>query len=260
MRAGNDPLAPYRSRLEELDIKVIISYLIRATTHVIAGKRNTAKGLQALINGKFIVADSFIDALVYAATPSNLDEAESLSPLEENFEQHWPNALEHLPARSKEPSERPVQDYAPNPLRNAVFEGYTFIFCDQAQYEALQEPLANGGGKVFEFKLVAGQTRAEEIVKFVKNAASKKNSRAHENSSDGSGFVVVKFRGSNGYEEWAADLDRQVAQALDLRLVEQSEFLDAILSNDASVLRRPLLPSEEGMQVACPGRIPVDLC
>ena len=242
MKKGNDPLNSYRIRLEELDVKVTIDYIIGQTTHVVAGKRNTAKGLQALINAKYIVSETFIDALVYATTPSNLDEAESLSPLEEDFEGNWPDEKRHLPAKSKEPSERPAEDFAPNAERGNVFEGYTFIFCDPTQFDALHNPIANGGGKALEFKLRPGMTSVEEIVRFVKNAAGEKGLGEFEDGSEGKGVVVIKFRGSKGFEDWAVDLDREVAQALDLRLIEQSEFLDAILANDASILRRPLLP------------------
>lgn len=244
MKKGNDPLNGYRIRLEELDVKVILEYMIGQTTHVVAGKRNTAKGLQALINAKYIVSDTFIDALVYATTPSNLDEAESLSPLEEDFDGNWPDEKRHLPAKSKEPSERPAEDFEPNAERCNVFEGYTFVFCDTIQFDALHRPITNGGGKALEFKIHPGSTSANEVVRFVKNAAGEKGLGELEDGSEGKGVVVIKFRGSKGFEDWAADLDRKVAQALDLRLIEQSEFLDAILANDASILRRPLLPAE----------------
>lgn len=250
MKKGNDPLNGYRIRLEELDVKVTIDYMIGQTTHVVAGKRNTAKGLQALINAKYIVSETFIDALVYATTPSNLDEAESLSPLEEDFESNWPDERQHLPAKSKEPSERPAEDFVPNVERGNIFEGYTFVFCDSTQFDALHKPIANGGGKALEFKLRPGMTSAHEIVRFIKNAAGEKGLGEFEDGSEGKGVVVVKFRCSKGFEDWAADLDREVAQALDLRLIEQSEFLDAILANDASILRRPLLPAEADSAVA----------
>ena len=250
MKQGNDPLNSYRIRLEELDVKVTIPYVIFQTTHVVAGKRNTAKGLQALINAKFIVSETFIDALVYATTPSNLDEAESLSPLEEDFEGNWPDARQHLPAKSKEPSERPAEDFAPKVERSNVFEGYTFVFCDAAQFEALQGPITNGCGKALECRLSPGKTTANEIIRYVKTAAGEKGLGELEDGSEGKGVVVIKFRGSKGYEDWAADLDREVAQALDLRLIEQSEFLDAILTNDASVLRKPLLSADDSMPAA----------
>ena len=244
MKAGKDPLLNYRTRLEDLDIKVLIPYIIGATTHVVSSKRNTAKGLQALINAKHIVAETYIDALIYATTPDNLDELESLSPLEEDFDAGWPIPLSHLPAKSKEPSERPSEDFIPNPQRNSVFEGYTFVFCDLIQFETLQGPITNGGGKAFEFALVAGKTTTEEIVRYVKGIAGEKGLGEFEDGSEGRGVVVVAFRGKKGFEDWVANLATQIALALGQRLIEQSEFLDAILLNDASILRKPL-PFEE---------------
>lgn len=245
MKDGKDPLANYRARLEDLDIKVIIPYVIKATTHVVAGKRNTAKGLQALVNGKYIVSETFIDALIYATTPTDLDEGESLSPLEEDFENNWPDAVQHLPAKSKEPSERPSTDFEPNPARGSVFEGYTFVFCDYVQFNALHDPISNGGGKALHYEPKPGKTTAEDIVRFVKNVAGEKGLGEFEDGSEGKGVVVVKFRGKKEHTDWAADLDFRVAQALDHRLIEQSEFLEAILANDASMLRRPLLAEKD---------------
>ena len=245
MKSGKDPLISYRTRLEDLDVKVIIPYVIDATTHVVSSKRNTAKGLQALINAKYIVAETYIDALIYATTPDNLDELESLSPLEDDFDAHWPNALDHLPAKSKEPSERPVAEFVPKPLRNNVFEGYTFVFCDQIQFDSLQAPITNGGGKALHFIPLPGKTTTEDIVRYVKGIAGEKGLGEFEDGSEGKGVVVVRFRGKKEFAEWAANLDTQIALALGQRLIEQSEFMDAILMIDASILRRPLLPEDD---------------
>lgn len=244
MKTGKDPLVHYRSRLEDLDIKVLIPYVLGATTHVVSSKRNTAKGLQALINAKHIVAETYIDALIYATTPDNLDEPESLSPLEQDFNTNWPNAFDHLPAKSKEPSERPAEDFAPKIERNSVFDGYTFVFCDTVQFESLQAPITNGGGKALEFNLNPGKTAPEEVVRYVKDVAGEKGLGEFEDGSEGRGVVVVAFRAKKDLENWAANLSIQIALALGQRLIEQSEFLDAILLNDASNLRRPL-PLEE---------------
>lgn len=240
MKGGKDPLANYRNRLEDLDIKVVSPYIIGVTTHVVSSKRNTAKGLQALINGKYIVTETYIDALVYATTPENLDELESLSPLEENFDANWPNALEHLPAKSKEPCERPSEDFAPNTQRDNVFEGYTFVFLDTTQFETLQTPIANGGGKALSFIPDPGKTTAEEIVRYIKSVAGEKGMGEFEDGSEGKGVVVVRFRLKDKFAEWAIQMDTTVSLALGQRLIEQSEFLEAILLNDASRLRRPL--------------------
>ncbi len=272
MKTGKDPLLNYRNRLEDLDIKVVIPYVVGVTTHVVSAKRNTAKGLQALINGKYIVTETYIDALVYATTPENLDELESLSPLEEDFDANWPNALEHLPAKSREPSERPSEDFAPNVQRENVFEGYTFVFLDATQFETLQAPIANGSGKALSFIPDPGKTTAEEIVRYVKSVAGEKGLGEFEDGSEGKGVVVVRFRLKEQFADWAAQMDTTVSLALGQRLIEQSEFIEAILLNDASILRRPLevdyeesaprtnetiapaAPAENAMQVEVPAQ------
>jgi hypothetical protein len=233
-----------RTRLEPLDIKTVIPYVIEKTTHVVATKRNTAKGLQALINARYIVTDTFVDSLALAATPELPDYPESLSPLEVDFDKNWPDELSHLPAQGKEPSQRPSLFFAPNPERANVFEGYTFVFCDRVQYENLHSPIANGGGKALLFELRMGETTAEEVVRYVKNAAGDKGSGELDNRGSGQGVIVVRFRGKKGMEQWSIEIGNEVARKIDQRLIEQSEFLDAILVNDASGLRKAL-PEEE---------------
>ncbi|KAL8777448.1 MAG: hypothetical protein Q9213_007862 [Squamulea squamosa] len=239
-KAVQDPLAQLQSRLEHTDIKAVGPYIIGQTSHVVQAKRNTAKGLQALINGKYIVTESFIDALVYATAPTDFDHNESLTPLEEDFVKYWPDAMQHVPPKGKEPNERPIEAFAPNPERANVFEGYTFVFCDKGQFESLQGPITNGGGKASYFALKPRRTTTEELVGYVKNIAGEKGLGELEDGSEGKGVVVVKFRGAKDDFEWSAELVRTASLALDLRFIEQNEFMDAILMNDASSLRRPL--------------------
>jgi len=238
MRAP-DPLAKVRSRLEPLDIKTVIDYLVGHTTHVVQSKRNTAKGLQALINGKFIVQNSYIDALVYAASPNDLENEESLSPLEIDFESAWPNPMEHLPPAGNEPTSRSAAAFAPNGARINVFEGYTFVFGDAAQFANLQAAINNGQGKALFYEVKDGETTAADIIKFMREAAGYKGRGTPE------GVVLVRFRSKGEYEQWSIEVGNQVALAMDRRVIEQREFLDAILGNDASPLCRPL-PREEG--------------
>lgn len=183
--------------------------------------------------------------MVYTTTPENLDEPESLSPLEEDFDGNWPNALDHLPAKSKEPNERPADFFTPNPERINIFDGYTFIFCDQLQYETLQAPVLNGGGKALYFALDPGKTSAEELIRYVKNVAGDKGLGEFEDGSEGKGVVLVRFRGKKEFQDWAMNLGDQLAVALDQRMIEQSEFMDAILTNNASMLRRQLQEEDE---------------
>ncbi len=251
---SKDPLVPVRARLEALDVKAIIPYVIDTTTHVVASKRNTAKGLQALINGKYIVTDSFVDAIAEAAVIPNPEAPESKSRLEEDFDAEWPDALEHLPVQSKEPSQRAAAYFAPDRRRHDVFDGYTFVFCDQTQFDNLQAPITNGGGKALHYGIHEGQTTPEDVVRYVKDVAGEKGMGEFEDGSEGRGVVVVRFRGKKGYEEWNIALGNDVARMLDQRMIEQSEFLDAILINDARGLRKPLPEEDEDVTVADAGR------
>ncbi|KAJ5048876.1 Nibrin [Penicillium chrysogenum] len=240
---GEDPLAHVRSRLEDLDIKTVMDYIVDHTTHVVQRKRNTAKGLQALVNGKYIVDDSYIDALVYAATPGDLENDESLCPLETDFESAWPDPNQHLPPPGKEPTQRPAAAFAPNPARLNVFEGYTFIFGDPAQFENLQGPINNGQGKALLYEVEDGVTTAADIVRFMKKAAGRKGVGSERHASGG--VILVRFRSKGDLEQWSIDVGNEVALMTDQRVIEQREFLDAILGNDSSPLCRPL-PTEEG--------------
>ncbi|MCJ1285944.1 hypothetical protein MMC26_005286 [Xylographa opegraphella] len=251
-KGGRDPLIPARSRLEELDIKTIVPYIVDATTHVVAAKRNTAKGLQALINGKYIVDNSYLDALVYATTPGNLDEPESVSPLEEDYMANWPSPRDHLPAPGREPGQRSSELFDPNPDRGEVFLGYTFVFCNLRQFENLQAPINNGAGKALLFTITNGETLPDEVIRYVKNVAGEKGLGEFEDGSEGKGVVVVRFQGDKGFEDWAIELQNQIALTLDQRLVEQNEFLDAILMNHATKLRRPLPHEYDNDTIANP--------
>ena len=69
---------------------------------------------------------------------------------------------------------------------------------------------------------------------------------AFGDGSSGKGVVVVRFRGGGDeHQQWALELGNQVALALGQRLIEQSEFMDAILTTDARSLREPLQVEDE---------------
>ncbi len=193
----DDPWPRYRDQLEQLDIKYIADYDIALTTHVMAKKRNTSKGLQALINGKYIIIESFISALVEAARQGSGGDAEP-SPLERDFDGAWPNALEHLPPRGEEPSDRPISTYAPDERRLDVFDGYTFIFYETKQYENLFAPITNGKGKALLREVVAGETQIDDFVRYVKEVAGEKGLGEFEDGSEGKGVVVVRYAPSKG--------------------------------------------------------------
>ena len=195
------------------------------------------------MNGTWIVDESYVDALVYAATPSDLENLESLSPLEADFDTAWPDPSLHLPPPGKEPVHRPPEAFAPNPNRINLFDGYTFVFGEPAQYENISDSINNGHGKALLYQVEPGVTTAEEIVQFMRNAAGDKGLGAERH--DPGGVVFVRFRSKGHYEGWSIDISNQVAIMTDQRVIEQREFLDAILANDASSLCRPLPPDPE---------------
>lgn len=214
------------------------------TSHVVSHKRNTAKGLQALINAKYIVTEAFVEAVERAAssTPNPEEPDNPLpSPLEADFDKNWPDAALYLPPAGKEPVPRPPQTFMPNPDRSEVFSGYTFVFCDQVQFDNLQPPITNGGGKALIYRLVMGQTTVDEFVEYAKSVAGQKGlGNFDETGYGGKGVVVVRFSGARNFEDWAVDFQTQVDLRLDQRSLLQNEFLDAILINNASGLRKRL--------------------
>ncbi|KAF7548464.1 hypothetical protein G7Z17_g7026 [Cylindrodendrum hubeiense] len=235
-----NPLNQLQERFEQLDVKLVTDFT-SATTHVVSKKRNTAKGLQALINGKYIVNETFLNAVVEAVSvPEGADAAE-LSALEKDFDAHWPAALQHLPPRGGEPVQHPDSTYTPDLERNEIFNGYTFIFYDKTQYNNLLAPITSGCGKALLGDVVPNQTEVDEFVQYVKHVAGEKGLGAFDDGSEGKGVVLVRYLPSKGSGvNWYTEFITAVSLRLDHRPIEQSEFLEAILIKDASILRRPL--------------------
>ncbi|KAG9503972.1 hypothetical protein J7337_003933 [Fusarium musae] len=235
-----DPLTTLRKRFEQFDIKLVTEY-VESTTHVVSKKRNTAKGLQALINGKHIVTETFLDAVAEVGNLADGAETTELSPLEQDFAQNWPDAMQHLPPRGGEPVQHPDSTYAPDAGRRDIFEGYSFIFYDPVQYNNLLAPITSGGGKALLRNVVPEETSVDDFVQYVKSVAGEEGLGAFNDGSEGKGIVVVRFIPSKGGSvDWYVDFFRSVSLRLDHRPIEQSEFLEAILIKDASILRRPL--------------------
>ena len=236
-KGGKDPLIIIRSKLEDLDIKAIQPYVPGKTTHVVAGKRNTAKSLQALIHGTYLVDNRFLSALEYATAPENLNEPESLSPLEADFDEAWPNELEHLPTPGKEPVERPKELFAPDSGRRGIFRGYSFVFFENKQFETLQPPINEAGGKALYFPITSGKTSAAELARHVKDAGTETTSESSNGASQ-TNAIQVRFAGDKGNEEWSIRVQQQSMVLTGQEMIEQNEFLDAILLKDASRLLR----------------------
>ncbi|KAK4201740.1 hypothetical protein QBC40DRAFT_323705 [Triangularia verruculosa] len=234
-----DPWTKLHDDLEQLDIKYSAEYET-TTTHVVSKKRNTSKGLQALINGKYIVTESFIKAIIDAATVPQDAEEGSSSALEQDFDREWPNALDHLPPRGEEAGERTSAAYAPNERRREVFEGYTFVFYEKKQFENLLAPITSGRGKAVLNAVTPGQTDIDDFIRYVKGVAGEKGLGSFEDGSEGKGVVVVRYIPKDENYEWYAQFLTSFAQRLDHRPIDQREFIEAILDCDASMLRRPL--------------------
>ncbi|KAK3690150.1 hypothetical protein B0T22DRAFT_189013 [Podospora appendiculata] len=236
----SDPWVKLRECLEQLDIKYSAEY-DPLTSHVVTKKRNTPKGLQALINGKYIVTDSFITALVEAASTADGVEDGTQSALERDFEGSWPNALDYLPPRGEEPVNSSPDAYAPDERRKEVFDGYTFVFYEKKQYETLFSAITHGKGKALLKEVTPRVTEIDDFIRYVKGVAGEKGLGSFDDGSEGKGVVVVRYLPAKGNEfEWFAQFLTAFAQRLDHRPIDQREFLEAILVCDASILRRPL--------------------
>lgn len=235
-------------------MKTIEPYLVDSTTHVVASKRNTAKGLQALVNGRHIVTEAYIDAIAdAAASPGTEEDGETPkpAPLEEDFERAWPDPIQYLPDPAKEPNPRPPEYFKPNIQRVSIFEGFTFIFGDPSQHRLLADPISNGGAKCLLYEVDMGLTPVSNFVEYVKNSDSK-NGRELFQPGIGRGPVVVRFRSKGDTANWAIEFLKEVDRELGQRSIEQNEFLDAILTNDAGGLRKALEEEPDGIRVLPP--------
>lgn len=229
-----------QSRVQNLDIKAISDFSSDQTTHVIANKRNTAKGLLALVNGKFLVTEAYLDALDYASSPLTLSQDVNMSPLENDFDTAWPNPKDFLPPPGKEPTIKPPEVYQPDLARTNVFEHYTFVFGDQTQYDNLMPVITSGHGKALLFKVVNSETTSDELIQFLQNAAGHKSGGLQNGSSQGGAILVRWSPKYEDLQEWTNSLINEAVLKMDQRAIDQSEFLEAILSNDAGLLKQPV--------------------
>ncbi|KAF2483827.1 hypothetical protein BDY17DRAFT_322726 [Neohortaea acidophila] len=231
---------PRHDALEQADIKIISDYVVNETTHAVAKKRNTPPALHALIQARWLVTEAFVDALHNVATSSGPQDA---SALEQDFDANWPNEEQFFVPAATEP--QPREDYylKPSPDRADVFQHYTFIFLSQAQHNQLSAVINAGNGKALLKEVERGQDSVAAIADYVKQVAGRKGSaqfKLSQQTGDG-GVVVVRW---HERDEQDREFMRELDLALDQRSIEQNEFLDAILTSDASGLRRRLLESE----------------
>ncbi|KIW72486.1 hypothetical protein PV04_00673 [Phialophora macrospora] len=225
-----------QERVRNYDIKGISDFS-RHTTHVVAAKRNTPKGLQALVNGNHLVTEAYLDALDYASTPTTLSQDVNLSPLEIDFDVNWPGTKDYLPPPGKEPTMKPPEAYQPDSARANVFEHYTFVFCDQNQYDNLMPVITDGHGKALLFRVVNAETTGDELLQFVQNVAGRKNGDMQDPLSESGVILVRPSLKDDALQEWTNTIMNETVLKMDQRAIDQSEFLEAILSNDAGLLK-----------------------
>ncbi|KAG6367841.1 hypothetical protein INS49_002036 [Diaporthe citri] len=239
-----DPWAVVRQKIEPFDVKYIAEYDHINTTHVVSKRRNTSKVLQALITGKYIVVEGFMEAIIEAATPRAGDvDSVQLSALEMDFDANWPEAMRYLPPKADAPGADRLDDFfAPDERRRNIFDGYTFVFYERKRFEELHPAITSGKGKALLSEVVPGLTSTDEFIRYVKGIAGEKGLGEFEDGSEGKGVVVVRYTPPPDHEkaEWYLSFYNQVALRLDHRPVEPRDFLPAILDVDPSQLRRPL--------------------
>ncbi|GAM89450.1 hypothetical protein ANO11243_074880 [Dothideomycetidae sp. 11243] len=245
-RQAADPLASQRAILEPLDIKCITEFLSKATTHVIAKKRNTASCLQALVHGRNIVTEGYVNAVATVAqVPEGAGDELPKSKFELDFASAWPNELDFLPGPGTEPNARPEHDpiFSPAIQRSEMFSKYCFVFADSTQYQTFLPVVSGGSGKAVLHDVAPPEDNPdfEAFFDFVKSCAGKKGDAAFRMSqypANKGGVIVVRPPDPN--KVGGAEFFQRIDLALDQRSIEQNEFLDAILSTDASSLRRAL--------------------
>ncbi|KAL1846400.1 hypothetical protein Daus18300_014269 [Diaporthe australafricana] len=239
-----DPWALIRQKLEPLDVKYIAEYDHKNTTHVVSKRRNTSKVLQALINGKYVVVEGFMEAVIQAAMPKTGDvEGVQLSALERDFDANWPEAMQYLPPKADAPgADRSDEIFAPDERRRSVFDGYTFVFYEKKRFEELHPAITSGKGKALLSEVVPDQTTTDDFIRYVKCIAGEKGLGEFEDGSGGKGVVVVRYAPPPDHEQedWYLNFYNQVALRLDHRPIEPRDFLPAILDVDPGQLRRPL--------------------
>ncbi|KAF2501757.1 hypothetical protein BU16DRAFT_522650 [Lophium mytilinum] len=242
------------SQAEALDMKTSMEYVFNTTTHVVTVKRNTPKCLLALLNARHIVTSSFVNAVIAATTAQNADPNNYIpSPFELDFEGNWPKESEYIPPVGQEPVARPADLFKPDPNRADMFGGYTFIFCDERQYENLSNAVNSGGGKALLFPLQHGQTTVGEFEEFVRSTTGNKGIGEFGPGKSEKGVVVIRYTTQDD-DLWATEFMSSVDLALNQRSMQQNEFLDAITMNKASELRRPLPESEVPSSMPKPSR------
>lgn len=233
---SKDAFTGQRQALEAADVKLLKDYVSNATTHAVSKKRNTAANLQALVQGRWLVTEGFVDAIVKATATGGGDEG---SALEVDFDGNWPDEKRFLIPAGNVPSTQPDRMYYPNPERAEVFSDFIFLFLMQSQYDNLLPVITSGSGKALLWEVEPGESRVEDLVNYVKEVAGHKGASQFKLSQVTGPGGIVLIRPNDKDEEVRKFL--HAAEALVYQeSIEQSALLDVILTMDTSNLRQPL--------------------
>lgn len=161
--------------------------------------------------------------------------------MEVDFEGEFPDPIHYLPPKGDEPTQCNEVAYIPNELRKNVFNGYIFVFYEERQYQNLLLPITAGCGEAILRLVDPNKTTVTEFVKYLNDLVIEKNNGGSGDTEAGKKIVVVRYNPAKGSDlHWYTDFGKEVSIQLNYRLIEQNEFLDAILANDASSLWRKL--------------------
>ncbi|KAK1057270.1 hypothetical protein LTR33_013686 [Friedmanniomyces endolithicus] len=244
-KGKGDALEAQKQQFAGTDVKLLTEYVSNETTHVMAKKRNIAVVLQGLVQGRRIVGYDWVEALAAAAKQEGKDAFGDLSEslLELDFDANWPNEEDKSPPTGSEPVPRPADYLKPNPERTEVFTDYVFIFLSQSKYDDLMPVITSGGGKALLWDVSLGESSGDDLVSYVKEVAGRKDDAQFQLSQQtGRGGVFLVRLGE--VDDWTVSFMQSVDKELGQQSIMLNEFLDVILTADASGLRRPVTRAE----------------
>ena len=136
-----------------------------------------------------------------------------------------------------------------------MFQGWIFVFLDPGQYESILPAITTGHGKALLYPLEAGKTTSDNVVTYMQNTAGQKGFGSFDPSIDAGGVIMVKPTLKGDIADLGDALAKEVALKLGQKYIDQADFLDAILCNDAAQLREAV-PFESFAESVAPPVIP----
>ncbi|KAK3058054.1 hypothetical protein LTR09_001131 [Extremus antarcticus] len=240
-------LAAHREKFQQTGVKVVSEYITNVTTHCVAKKRNTVPVLQALLQGKWLVTDDYVEAVAVLMKRSG---PTSESVLEDDFDANWPKEPRYPVPPGKEVNPRDEHYLLPKSERSEIFHNFAFVFLSQTQYDQLLPVVTAGGGKAFPCVVDPDVRNTEDVISFISSVAdNKRTDKADPSRATGKGGIVV-IRMQEG-DEALRKLNEAIDLALNQRSVQQSELLDPILMLDTTSLTGEL--PEVSQSSAVPG-------